>query len=335
MDHRDPGGHRRVVEDVSRLERVGAVEDDVVAVDDPGHVVRDQHLLVGDHRHVRVERVDRPARRLDLLVADTVGGVDHLALQVREVDDVEVDDADRSHAGGGQVQGRRRAEAAGPDQQHLRPEQSRLAGRPDLGDQQVAAVAHLLVVGQPDGRGPLEALALPGLEAAVHGHDVRVAHRAPSPGRRTATGSRRRSTGRPAASGPGRRPRCPARGSSSRRGSHRARGPAPIRTPRGRRPGRRRRAGGARRPRQATPRGSRRGPRGGSRRRSWAWGGRCLAGRRAAGGTRRGDGGWVVPASGRPATLAAAHQPGLPGPGAWRRSRRAGAGASRSSASRT
>ncbi len=46
VDDRDAGRDRRVVEDVARLERVGAVEDDVVAGDDPLDVGRDQHLLV-------------------------------------------------------------------------------------------------------------------------------------------------------------------------------------------------------------------------------------------------------------------------------------------------
>ena len=48
VDDRDAGRDRGVVEDVARLERVGAVEDDVVAGDDPLDVRRDEHLLVGD-----------------------------------------------------------------------------------------------------------------------------------------------------------------------------------------------------------------------------------------------------------------------------------------------
>ena len=48
VDDRDAGRDRRVVEDVAGLERVGAVEDDVVALDDPVDVLGDEHLLVGD-----------------------------------------------------------------------------------------------------------------------------------------------------------------------------------------------------------------------------------------------------------------------------------------------
>ena len=38
------------------------------------------------------------------LLADAVGGVDDLALQVGEVDDIEVDDAEGAHAGRGEVE---------------------------------------------------------------------------------------------------------------------------------------------------------------------------------------------------------------------------------------
>ena len=82
---------------------------------------------------------------------DPVGVVDHLALEVRLVDDVVVDDAERAHAGRGQVQRGRRAEPAGAEQQHLRVEQLELALDPDLGEQGVARVAHPLVAGQAGG----------------------------------------------------------------------------------------------------------------------------------------------------------------------------------------
>ena len=43
-------------------------------------------------------------RRVDLAVADAVHVVEDLALQVRRVDHVHVDDAEGAHAGRGQVQ---------------------------------------------------------------------------------------------------------------------------------------------------------------------------------------------------------------------------------------
>jgi hypothetical protein len=109
---------------------------------------------------VGVERVDRLLGRLDLRHADPCRGVDHLALEVREVDDVVVDDAERADAGRGEVQRGRRAEAAGAEQQHARVEQLLLAALADLGDQDVARVALALLgakassAPRPRSRGP-------------------------------------------------------------------------------------------------------------------------------------------------------------------------------------
>ena len=90
-------------------------------------------------------------RRLDLRLADPLGVVDHLALEVRLVDHVVVDDAERPDSGRREVERRRRAEAARADQQHLRVEQLLLALEADLGDQQVARVALLLLGGEDSG----------------------------------------------------------------------------------------------------------------------------------------------------------------------------------------
>jgi hypothetical protein len=79
------------------------------------------------------------------------------------------------HAGGGQVQRRRRAQATGAQQQHPGPEQLLLALDADLGQQQVALVAVALLGRQDLGRGPVAALVLPLVEAAGHRHDVLVA----------------------------------------------------------------------------------------------------------------------------------------------------------------
>ena len=77
--------------------------------------------------------------------------VDDLALQVRLVDDVEVDDADRADAGRGQVQQRRRTEPAGADHQHPRVFQPLLPVDAQVGNDQVPAVAGDLVAGQLGG----------------------------------------------------------------------------------------------------------------------------------------------------------------------------------------
>ena len=70
--------------------------------------------------------------------------MDDLALEVRVVDDVGVDDAERADAGRREVERRRRAEPAGADQEHARVEQLLLALLADLGDEDVARVARPL-----------------------------------------------------------------------------------------------------------------------------------------------------------------------------------------------
>ena len=142
MHDRDAVPDGGVVHEVAGREVVGAVDDHVPAVgEDPLDVLGVEALLEGHDRDVRVERLDRPPRRVDLRLAEALGRVDDLALEVRVVDDVGVDDAERPDAGGGEVERRGRAEAAGPDQQDARLEQPLLALLADLGDEQVARVA--------------------------------------------------------------------------------------------------------------------------------------------------------------------------------------------------
>ena len=172
----DPVPDGRVVDEVAGREVVGAVDDHVPALaEDPLDVLGRQPLLVGLDDDVGVERLDRALRREHLGLAERVGRVDDLALQVRVVDDVRVDDPERADTGRREVERRGRAEPAGADQQHAAAEQPLLAGLADLGDQQVARVAAALV-GRERARGlDREAVPLPVREAAGEGGDVLVA----------------------------------------------------------------------------------------------------------------------------------------------------------------
>ena len=95
--------------------------------------------------HVGVERLDRTLGRVDLRYADARRRVDDLALEVRDVDHVVVDDAERADARRREVERGRRAEPAGAEQQHLRVEQLALAVLADLRQEEVARVALALV----------------------------------------------------------------------------------------------------------------------------------------------------------------------------------------------
>jgi len=66
---------------------------------------------------VRVDVVQSFARRHCLPRADFRRAVQNLALQVAAIDDVEVRDSQRPHAGGGEIQSSGGTESAGADQQ--------------------------------------------------------------------------------------------------------------------------------------------------------------------------------------------------------------------------
>ena len=136
------------------------------------HVVGAEAHVEGHDVHVRVEQREGLLGRVDLAVADPVDVVEDLALQVRLVDDVHVDDAEGADAGGGEVEGGGRAEAAGAEQEDLGVEQLQLALDVDLRQQHVALVAVALLGGELARRGPVAALVLPLVEAAGHRDDV-------------------------------------------------------------------------------------------------------------------------------------------------------------------
>ena len=175
---------------------------------------------------------------------DAVHRVQDLALEVRGVDHVHVDDADGAHPGRGQVQRGGRAEAARAEEQHPGVEQLELALLPHLGDEQVALVAVALLGGQGPGRLPGTALVLPAVEPAHERHHVACSRG------RSGSWPRRRSAPRPRST---RRPEPTCRGSCPRPGTRAAHGEGAR--PRGSHPARTRRA----RARRAAPRRPRRG----------------------------------------------------------------------------
>ena len=142
MHDRDVVPDRGVVDEVAGREVVGAVDDHVPAgLEDPLDVLRGKPLAEGDDLDVGVERLDAPPRRVGLRLAERVGRVRDLALEVRLVDDVCIDDPDPADARGREVERGGGAEPARADEQDARVEQAQLALLADLGDQQVPAVA--------------------------------------------------------------------------------------------------------------------------------------------------------------------------------------------------
>src|SRR5881409_441254 len=131
----------RVVHEVPGREVVRPIDDDVVVFQDLKRIVRGQVRLVSLHVDVRVDLGDPFFRNLDLLAADVLRPVQHLALQVRLVDDVEVDDPETAHAGGAEVLRERHAEPTGADDQGGRLFELQLPRHADFGQDEVPGIA--------------------------------------------------------------------------------------------------------------------------------------------------------------------------------------------------
>jgi hypothetical protein len=69
-----------------------------------------------------------------------------LALQIGEVNLIAVGEGNVAQAGGGEIEGGRRAQAAGTDNQRLGVDQALLSFDADLVEQDVAAIAKQLLV---------------------------------------------------------------------------------------------------------------------------------------------------------------------------------------------
>ena len=91
-------------------------------------------------RGVGVEREAGRARRVDLGGADAGRRVRDLALEVGELDGVEVGEGQVPDAGGGEVHRHRRAESAEPDDEHARRGEPSLTLGADLREREVTGV---------------------------------------------------------------------------------------------------------------------------------------------------------------------------------------------------
>ena len=126
--------------EIAGREIVGAIGDDVVAADDAERIPRGEPRRVRLDRNVGIETLDCRRCAVHLELADLRRAMDDLALQIRQRDGIVVDDADRAHAGGGQVHERRRTEPACTDHQHARLLERRLPGPADLAHHDVTGI---------------------------------------------------------------------------------------------------------------------------------------------------------------------------------------------------
>jgi hypothetical protein len=141
VDERNAQPQARRAEQVACGEIVGAVDDDVMSLQQPFDVRRADAFLDGDDFDARVERRERDARRLDLGHADARVGMHDLALQVRAFDAVVIDERDAPDAGRSEIERSRRAEPARADQRDARRAEFGLPFRTDFRQHEMARVA--------------------------------------------------------------------------------------------------------------------------------------------------------------------------------------------------
>jgi hypothetical protein len=127
-------------------EIVGAVDDDIGGRHQLFEPLARDALGYGGNRSLRIDAPQRAACRLDLALADGIGEMHDLALQVGEIDHVVVAQGQPADATRSQVKCHRRAESTGADDERMRVEQLLLAVDFNLGQQDVAAIAQELVI---------------------------------------------------------------------------------------------------------------------------------------------------------------------------------------------
>src|SRR3989441_5237652 len=143
-----PEQHAGIVYEVAGREVVGPVRHDVELADDVEGVLRGEARLERLDPDVGVQVPDALGRRLELRLPHRGRAVDDLALQVRLVHHVEVDEADGPYARGREVERGRGAESARADEQHARGLELALPLHPHVRQDQVTRVPQNLLVRQ-------------------------------------------------------------------------------------------------------------------------------------------------------------------------------------------
>ena len=94
---------------------------------------------------VRIEAEQSVARRVDLGTTDVRRGVQYLSLQIRDVDEIKLDEADGADASGGEVERDGRAQSACTNQQHACGLEAELTVDTHLRQGEMPAVARQFV----------------------------------------------------------------------------------------------------------------------------------------------------------------------------------------------
>ncbi len=140
VHERNPQEHTRVIDEIASGEVVTPVHHHVPALEDSERVFRGQPNGVFFHPDIRVNVRDAAVRGFGLRSSDGRRIVQHLPLQIAELNHVSVDHAQAANARGRQVEGGGRSESSGANQENRSVLQSFLSAGPHLWQDDLAVV---------------------------------------------------------------------------------------------------------------------------------------------------------------------------------------------------
>src|SRR5580704_13454237 len=130
-----------IVDQITRGEIIGTVDDDVVFAEQIESIVAGQARLVSIDANLRIHAGQAFLGSLNLGPADVAGRKRNLALEIGEVDHVKIDDAQPPDSSRGEIESKRRTETTRADHEHLCLSELELPLHANFGHDQVAAVA--------------------------------------------------------------------------------------------------------------------------------------------------------------------------------------------------
>src|SRR5712664_1403254 len=142
----------RVVDEIPRGEIVGAVDDDIKVLEEFERIRAGELRFERLDLNVRIEVCKARAGGFALRLADVAGAKRNLTLEIGEVDDVKVDQAQFADARGGKIQTKWRAKPARADEQYFGVLQFELPLHTDFRHDEMAAVAKDFFVRKTRGR---------------------------------------------------------------------------------------------------------------------------------------------------------------------------------------
>ena len=143
-----------IIDQKLHREIVGTIDDEVVVLDDIHDVVTVKERMDGIDLDVGVDGFHLLLGALDLRTPHILREMDDLSLEVAQIHDIAVDNADRSYTGSSEIHGGRGSEATRTDDKHFGVEDLLLTLQADILKENVAAVTLYLRFSEIDHAAP-------------------------------------------------------------------------------------------------------------------------------------------------------------------------------------